>query len=396
MSTTIVDHVLIADDPGLKSFFEENKDQEWLCFDTEFVGEKRFQTRLCLIQVATKKGIYLIDPFKIKALDPLLALFADPAILKITHAGENDYRLLNSLFGLVPTNVFDTQIAAAFAGYKFPVSFRKLVENELGIAMSKGYAVADWESRPFKEKQLNYALNDVIPLFDLWQSLSQKLQQSNRTQWAKEEFLKLEKAAYYIRDPHLEALNSNMMKALNRRERVFLIRLFQWRRELAKSKDYSKEMILPGKLVSQIVKSIHSGKDALRQNRRIPDRIANQYGNTFTQLYREPATKEELGILQRIPPEEPENPKLEILLEMLYLLVKYKCLESGMSPGLVFPKNALKKLRADPEALNGVLIGGWRKELLGENLVNWLGNIDDLELEINDNGGIKLSLRDKK
>ena len=80
------------------------------------------------------------------------------------------------------------------------------------------------------------------------------------------------------------------------------------------------------------------------------------------------------------------------MLELLYLLVKYKCLENTVSPAMVFSKNSLKKLLIDPTAIDQVIPGEWRKEMLGDNLINWIRNINDLDLEIND-GEVKLSLK---
>ena len=145
MSISIPDFTLIENQQALQQFGEINNSISWLGFDTEFVGEKRFFTRLCLIQVITENGLFLIDPFKVKDLGVFLDMLTDPDIVKITHAGDNDYRLIHTDYGIIPRNVFDTQIAAGFVGYKYPVSFRKLVEGELNIFLSKGYAVADWE-----------------------------------------------------------------------------------------------------------------------------------------------------------------------------------------------------------------------------------------------------------
>ena len=128
----------IDEQEDLIQFYESNSAVEWMCFDTEFVGEKRFVTRLCLIQVATINGNYLIDPFSIGNLDPFIKLIVDPAITKITHAGENDYRLLFNQLNITPENIFDTQLAAGFVGYRYPISFRKLVEQELGLFLKKG------------------------------------------------------------------------------------------------------------------------------------------------------------------------------------------------------------------------------------------------------------------
>ena len=105
---------------------------KWLAFDTEFIGEKRYYTLLCLIQVKCETGTYLLDSLKIPDLTPFLRLIEDERITKITHAGDNDYRLLNILYGTIPKNIFDTQIAAGFIGYRYPMSFGKLVEAETG------------------------------------------------------------------------------------------------------------------------------------------------------------------------------------------------------------------------------------------------------------------------
>lgn len=370
---------LIESQAELDVFYKQNKEVRWLSFDTEFVGEKRFVTRLCLLQIATQHGNYLIDPFQISDLSPVLELIQKEHILKITHAGDNDYRLLNNLYGIIPKNLFDTQIAAGFVGYKYPVSFRKLVESELRIYLDKGYAVTDWESRPFLDKQLNYALEDVLPLYALWQSLEGHLNRHQRLHWAREEFERMESPDFYYKDPNQEALSSDLIKSLNTKEQIFLIRLMDWRRRVASEKNYSKEMILPGKLLSHLVRSISSGQDALRRNRRLPEKLIRQHGDFFEQLYRQPATPEEQRLLSLLPSEESEDPFEEILLETLYLLVKYKCFEHGIPPGMVIARNAIKKIRS-----NGVSLEGWRKELLGEGLVERILNFDKLDMKVSE------------
>lgn len=98
----------------LLDFINDNRDIKWMAFDTEFVGEKRYHPLLCLIQVVTENGSYIIDPIPLPSLSPFLSLIENERIVKITHAGDNDYRLLNNLYGVVPKNIFDTQVAAGF------------------------------------------------------------------------------------------------------------------------------------------------------------------------------------------------------------------------------------------------------------------------------------------
>lgn len=392
MNTENIAYQLIDNDPMLQAFFEENKQVAWLCFDTEFVGEKRYQTRLCLIQVTTPNGNYLIDPFSIQRLDPFLDLLTDPAIAIITHAGDNDYRLLNAVYGIVPNNVWDTQLAAGLLGYRYPTSLSKLVESELGIHLKKGYAVTDWEERPFSKKQLNYALEDVVPLRDLWLSLADKLEKKGRLDWVRDECARMSKAAYYERDPHQEALSSNMIRSLKPREQVFLIRLYEWRRKLAEEKDYSKEMILSSKLIGHIVKAIRSGKDALLDNRRVPASIVNRHGSYWERLYNDPITPEEKALLSQIPGDDDEEERDEILIEFLYLLMKYRCLDEGISHSLVMPRNAIKRMKNDAEVRQELLGQGWRRQLLGDDFEHWLAHFDDLKLKIN-GGEINISFQ---
>jgi ribonuclease D len=374
--------ILIDNQAGLEEFRVENKEVDWLAFDTEFVGEKRFHTRICLIQVATENGNYLIDPFEIQSMDALMAFITDPNVIKVTHAGENDYRLFYANFNVVPVNTFDTQIAAGFLGYKYPVSFQKLVQGELNVYLKKGYAVADWEARPIAKKQLRYALNDILYLYDLWQKQAAELRKRGRESWAKEEFAELEKAAYYQKDPHKEALNNNLMRALRPKEQLFLLRLFKWRHDQARSKDYSKEMILPSKMFSQIVRSISAGTEALKQNRRIPSKIASRHGEAFEKMYQEQATPDEKKVLKRISSKEISDPKQEILVEMLYLVLKYHCIDNEVSPNLVMSKAMLKKILNNNNLSDSLLGNGWRRELLGEDFTNWMLNMDRLQLKL--------------
>ncbi|MCB9298191.1 MAG: hypothetical protein H6559_34490 [Lewinellaceae bacterium] len=193
---------------------------------------------------------------------------------------------------------------------------------------------------------MRYALNDVLFLPDLWQSLQEKLRQQNRTHWADEELGLWEKAEYYYRDPHDEAIKSNLMRSLKNRERAFLIRLFAWRRELAEKRDHSKEMVLLTKYISQIVRSISSGREYLKHNRRIPSKTAERYGAIFEELYNLPVTDEEKEILKRIPSDLDDDPKEQIIMEMLYQVIKYKCLEEDISINMVVP--AAKSKRSAP------------------------------------------------
>lgn len=389
MTDTIVQHQFINTDAGLKTFAEECQGVEWMGFDTEFIGEKRFYTLLCLIQVSTAHGYYLIDPLAIKDLSPFLAFLEDPNVITITHAGDNDYRLLYQQFGIIPQNVFDTQVAAGFIGLRYPMSFGKLVEAETGVQLGKGFAVTDWTQRPMSSKQVKYALNDVIYLRQLYDSIMDKLDKNGRQHWALEECAAFTSEDYYYRDPNHEFLNSNIARSSRTKDRVFLLRLYEWRSSTAEEKNYSKEMILQSKIISQIVRGVRGGMDAMLDNRRLPQKTIKRYGEMFIRFYNDEATPEELAVVDSIQRSSREDEEDDMLVELLYLLMKYRASESEISHSLVMPRNAIKRMKQEPEVREKILGSGWRRELLGDDFVNWIKNFENLTLKIE---GGKISL----
>lgn len=374
------DYVFIKEVSQLVEICEQLKEQPWIGFDTEFIGEKRFFTLLCLIQINSPIGCFLIDPIAVNDLKPFLDLIENPDILKITHAGENDYRLIYQQFNVLPKNVFDTQIAAGFLGYNYPTAFRKIMDKELGIRLKKGFAVAVWDQRPLSQKHIQYALNDVIFLKELYDKLHGKLVRRQRLEWCEEEFAKMETTRGYKTDVYAEALNNNMILHLSKREQVFMLRLYKWRIDEAKKKDYSKEMILSSKYINLIVKNIKQGEAALKNNRLLPKNFFNRYGSTIKNLYDLPIRKEEENVLKRIPRKHDVSPAEDITFSILYALIKKKCYDAGISQNLVFPKSAMIKFKYNPNWLED----GWRAKILGKELVDLCKRIDRLVYEFSD------------
>ena len=382
MKTKTEKYLLIDHPDSLQQFVEENASIDWMAFDTEFVGEKRYHTLLCTIQIATEHGLYIIDPITLEQFDPFLEMIQNPAITKVTHAGENDYRLLYNLFGIVPRKVFDSQVAAGFLGYRYPMSFSKLVEQETGRRLPKGYTVSDWETRPMNKKQLRYALDDVVYLVQLKDSIGQQLDKLGRKEWLAEELARWETAAFYQLDPHREALTNSLILGLSQQEQVFMLRLYEWRRRQAERKNYSKEMILPAKYIGFIIRNIKSGKGALKNHRRIPNGIVQNHWETFNALFQPKATEEERAILKRIPPKHNKSSQEDIMMEMLQILIKITCQKTNISPDLLTNRANFKKMRSDLKYFDPLLESGWRQKVLGPELISWLRDRQNLEVHM--------------
>ncbi len=352
----------------------------WIGFDTEFVGEKTYIPVLCLIQIVTEHEILLVDTVRIKDLGRFLKILTDPQVLKITHAGDNDYRLLYTLFGIVPQNTFDTQIAAGFVGYNYPAGFGKIVERELRVNLAKSHTVANWEARPLDPKAVEYAIEDVKYLPALHQRLTGKLHRQQRDSWAREENRKWETPAFYVVDPYKEAVANDFIHQLNFREKVFLLRIFAWRREKAAELNIPKETVLQSRHVTTVLRSTKDGPNGFKSNRTLAEGIWRKFLPEWQELWKLPVTEEETTFINGLPAPAPDNPELEWTMELLYHMIKKQCLEHEISAALLMPKGDFNKLK-EGHAFDPNLLDGWRANLLGENLVGWLRKRKTIQLE---------------
>lgn len=358
--------------------------EPWIGFDTEFVGEKFYVPALCLIQVVSENDIFLIDPLKVSNLEAFLRIVESPNILKITHAGDNDYRLLHTLYKTVPHNTFDTQIAAGFVGYNYPAGFGKIVEKELKVTLAKSHTVADWEARPLDPKAVEYAIEDVKYLPALHARLSAKLRRQNREGWAREENMKWEKASFYHVDPYKEVLSNDLVHQLDFKGKIFLMRLYQWRREKAAEQNVPRETILQSRHISTVVRAAKDAFRSDRSNRTLSEHVWRRHQSDWQALLSRPVTEEEKLFLQNLPEPAPDDPEREWTMELMYHFVRRQCLDHEISAALLLPKGDFNKLKSGEDNFNSALLEGWRAELLGSTLVDWLKRNGRLRLEWGD------------
>ena len=356
----------------------------WIGFDTEFVGEKYYIPVLGLLQIIAGNDIYLVDTIKIRNLDAFLRIVSDPEVLKITHAGDNDYRLLFTLFGVTPRNTFDTQIAAGFVGYNYPSGFGKIVEKELRVTLAKSHTVADWEARPLDPKAVEYAIEDVKYLPALHEQLTRKLKRHHRESWAREENRKWEVPSFYAVDPDRELFSNDLVHQLDAREKVFLMRLYRWRIKTASELNIPRETVLQSRYISTIVRATKGGANSFKANRTMHENVWRKHLDTWQQLWKEPATQEERSILEGLVRPAQEDPEREWTMELLYHFVKKQCMEHEISAALLLPRGDFNRLKSGSDDFDHSLLEGWRAELLGGGLVQWLREGGPVSVHWND------------
>ncbi len=352
----------------------------WLGFDTEFIGENRLIPLLCLIQISSEHGIFLIDPLALPDITPLLDWFEDPNILKITHAGNNDYALLYALYTTQPQNVFDVQIAAGFLGFPYPVGFQKMIRTELGQTIGKAAGVTDWSARPLSKRQLAYAADDVRYLYELWQNFSRKLEEKGMTQWAEEEFQLMLQSVTTMTHWKEEFFKFRQMTKLQPRERLLVLRLLRWRNHLATTDNVSKDAIFPQKMIMEVIKNIKSTKQEVAKHRLLNRSKIRRNWPTFKHFWENRiTTPEEDELLQVVNNIKRKSPEENLRFTFLKLMIKQRCYEYGIPEGLVVNGMGLSNpiLENFPKALTS----GWRGEMLGPTLVDWLTHKSPLMFE---------------
>jgi ribonuclease D len=258
-------------------------------YDTEFIGESSYHPKLCLLQVANRDAIWLVDPLEIDVM-PLLELVADPDVETVVHAGEQDLEPVARLVGHKPQNVIDTQIAAGFCGLPYPASLSKLVEyvstqvlevdSSHGLKLGKGYTFTQWDERPLSSKQLSYAADDVrfLPLILDWirHCLADDPQ---RLAWVQDECdARCTKAAYQQDGPWERVKGYG---GLDHRAKPILRALAVWRDEAAEQGDLPPRALVRDEVLVGMSKHPPKSADRLREVRHMPKPVAQQFADAL-------------------------------------------------------------------------------------------------------------------
>ena len=177
----------IQNNNELQSYCNNLVNQDWLAVDTEFIRENTYYPKLCLIQIASKNHIAYIDTLSIKDLSALYRPLYKAEITKIFHSASQDLEIFYNLFNSVPTPIFDTQIAASALGYGDQISYAELVKSICNINLDKSLSRTNWDKRPLSEHEIQYALDDVIYLADVFHHLQQELGNQKRSHWVADE-----------------------------------------------------------------------------------------------------------------------------------------------------------------------------------------------------------------
>ena len=243
--TVLNRYMLITDQKALKGFCASLKSETFITVDTEFLREKTYYPKLCLIQIGAADGrAAAIDPLSDDIdLAPVYDLLFDEKILKIFHAARQDLEIFFNQTGKVVYPFFDTQIAAMVCGYGDSIGYENLVRNITGGQIDKSSQYTNWSNRPLSDKQVNYALGDVTHLVKVYEHLAEQLEKRGRTSWVFEEEAVLEDPATYDVDLN-EMWRKIKVKSPKPQTLAVLRELAAWREARAQRKDLPKNWVM--------------------------------------------------------------------------------------------------------------------------------------------------------
>ncbi|MFW6094677.1 MAG: ribonuclease D [Pseudomonadota bacterium] len=327
--------------------------------DTEFQRTDTFFPRPGLYQVASGTDLYLVDPLEVSDFAPLLELLEDPRVTKIMHACSEDLELLRHHFGAVPRGLFDTQLANAFLTPDYSVSFTRLVNDRLGIALDQHETRSDWLARPLTAEQVRYACEDVYYLPHLHEVLHQALEAAGRLAWFREE-MDL-RGRFELGDPDVYYRSMKKAWRLAGPARARLQQLAAWRERQAMAEDRPRNRIVRDEHLLTLAEAAEVDDRAVREL--LPAGVARRYGDDLLRAHRVGAEAEHPEAALA-PLKAAENALVRELREV----AKARAEALGMAPELLARKREVEtcvRFFAATGRLSDAY-SGWREPLVGE------------------------------
>jgi len=337
--------------------------------DTEFMRERTYRAQLCLLQAATPDRAICIDPLALDSLAPLAAAFGVGGPVKILHAARQDLEVLSAATGHVAP-LFDTQVAAALAGFAAQIGYAELVSQLLGRQLAKAHTRADWSRRPLSAAQIDYALDDVRYLLPLRDALQERLDALGRGAWLDEELQALGDPASFVVEPDEAWRRLKGVHALDEGRQRLAKSLAAWRERRAIERNRPRGWILDDAVLKEIVASVPRDAAALGAVPGLAAGVAERSGKELLDLVR-------AADIAEPPPPLPRrgrpDPAWTEAVKRLGAVIREAATETGISAEVLAPRRELERLAAGHQDVGA--LRGWRRGVIGERLIDALKTV---------------------
>ena len=356
----------------VRSAVEDARASGQFALDTEFVRERTYRARLCLVQLATRDAIWLIDAAGGAELGPVVSLLSAPEVEVVVHAGKQDLQIFHDAYGVVPRRVFDVQMAAGFAGLGGSLPYGRLVSELLGVGLVKGESYTDWCARPLTPAQLSYAADDVRYLLPAADALKTRLSGLQRTAWVEEEMSALETEASYVADADEAWRRVSGRGSLSGRQLAVLKEVARWRELVAASRDLPRGWVVKDVTLVEIARRAPRSIDQLKGIRGLNPREAERSGPALLSAIERGKQAEPIAP-KKSPPRTLQQ-RVRALAGLADAILKARSDEAGVATEFVATRDELEAVLTDVLAgsLDGSghrLLGGWRRELAGRSIL---------------------------
>ncbi len=371
-TTATTGHTLVTTGEVLNECVVAARREGSIGLDTEFVRERTYRPRLCLVQVAAGDAVFVIDALAGLDLTELMSVIESPDVTVLVHAGRQDLELFYERSGTVPKEVFDVQVAAGFAGHGASLSYGRLIESVLGVSLTKGESYTDWCRRPLTTDQLRYAADDVRYLAPAAERLRHDLEQRQRLDWMLDEMQALEREQTYVVEPSETWRRVGGRGTLSGRQTAVLREVAAWREETAASRDIPRGWVIKDPTLIEIARRTPSSIGALKQIRGLNAKEAERSGASL------------LGAIERglkspaiekgRPPSRSIQARARMLSGLADAIVRARCEAAGIAMELVTTRGETETLLT--EFFSGTLdepshrvLQGWRRVLAGDAIL---------------------------
>ena len=355
---------LIATTEALAAVCERFARHPFVTVDTEFLRETTFWPKLCVAQMATVDEAVVVDALA-EGIDlaPLFELLANPQVTKVFHAARQDIEIMWNLAKLIPSPLFDTQVAAMVLGHGDSISYDQLVQRITGDHIDKSSRFTDWARRPLAPAQLTYAISDVTHLVQVYEKLKADLEARGRAEWVQEEMKILTSPATYRQLPE-EAWQRLKNRARKPKELAVLMELTAWREREAQSRDVPRQRVLKDDAIAELARTQPKTAEALGSLRALPRGFErSKSGEAVLEaitagLARDPKT------LPKIGHGRASNGDAATV-ELLKVLLRMTAEKNGVASRVIATVDDLEAIAADDDA-DVPALKGWRRAMFGE------------------------------
>jgi ribonuclease D len=359
----------IDSNQALKDFCFTIQSCKYCALDTEFIREKTYFPLLALIQLATETEQACIDPLAIDDFSPLVEIFQNTSMVKILHSPSQDLELFFQQFDALPEPVFDTQLAAAVLGYANQIGYADLVNRKCGVQLEKKYTRADWSRRPLSDGELDYAMDDVRYLIQMYETMKDELESRDRWSWIQADFQKMSDKAVYQLDmtmlwKKLRGVQKLKGAALNNADQ-----LCRWREQLAINKNRPKRWMLKDEDLIDIARFKPVTHNDLKQIGNLSADYIKKNGDAILKVIKEASLIDSSQY-----PKLPEFVKLNIdqqaTSDCLMAICRVVAEKNKIALASVTTKKEIDQLVAGK--VGSKITTGWRNEMIGKYLLQFL------------------------